>query len=230
MALRDHTMHLRSVLPFAFAALWLAPGAFAQPNYTLRSPDRKIEVRIRAAARIQYDVLYNGAPLLQDSTLSIDIDHVTLGRDVKVKSAKESSADRLLEPPVRQKFARIREHYNEVRLDTEGGLAVTFRAYDEGVAYRLETALPKAEVKVYGEEAVFHFAGNHTVFYPEEESFFSHNERSFLPRKLDSIKPATLGSVPAVVDAGGVKVAVADSDVEEYPGLWFRGTGGNSLT
>ena len=26
------------------------------------------------------------------------------------------------------------------------------------------------------------------------------------------------------------KVAIADSDVEDYPGLWFRGTGGNALT
>src|SRR5436190_20819825 len=102
MAHRDHTMHFRSAIPFAFAAIWLAPAVFAQPNYTLRSPDRKIEVRIRTAARIQYDVLYNGAALLQDSTLSINIDQATLGRDVTMKSAKESTVDRMLEPQVRQ--------------------------------------------------------------------------------------------------------------------------------
>src|SRR3712207_6886577 len=33
----------------------------------------------------------------------------------------------------------------------------------------------------------------------------------------------------AVVDAGGVKIAIAESDVEDYPGLWLRGTGGNGL-
>ncbi|MEO8598036.1 MAG: glycoside hydrolase family 97 protein [Candidatus Solibacter sp.] len=218
------------LLALTTMCLWLAPGATAQSNYTLRSPDRKIEIRIRAGARIQYDVLYNGAPLLQDSSLSINIDQTTLGRNVKVLSAKERNVDQMLEPVVKQKSARIREHYNEVRIDTEGGLAVTFRAYDEGAAYRLETSLPKAEVKVYGEEAVFHFAGNHTVYYPVEESFYSHNERVFLPRKLDTIKTETLASVPAVVDAGGVKVALADSDVDDYPGLWFRGTSGNALT
>ena len=37
---------------------------------------------------------------------------------------RELSVDQMLEPLVRQKFARIREHYNELRLDTEGGLAV----------------------------------------------------------------------------------------------------------
>jgi len=88
-------------------------------------------------------------------------------------------------------------------------------------------SLLQPRVKVYGEEAVFRFAADHTVFYPEEESFFSHNERSYLPRKMSSIAPATLGSMPAVVDAGGVKIAIADSDVEDYPGMWLRGTGGN---
>jgi alpha-glucosidase len=212
------------------SCLWLAGNAAAQSSYSLRSPDRKTEVRIRAGSRLQYDVLRNGKILLQDCAMSIRIDQATLGRDVKVKAAKEQSADRMLEPPVRQKSARIRDHYNELRLDTEDGLAVVFRAYDEGVAYRLETVLPKAQVKVYGEEDVFQFAADHTVFFPEEESFFSHNERSYLPRKMSTIAAATLGSMPAVVDLGGVKVAIAESDVEDYPGLWLRGTGGNALT
>ena len=32
-----------------------------------------------------------------------------------------------------------------------------------------------------------------------------------------------------MVDAAGVKIAVAESDVEDYPGLWLRGTSGNGL-
>ena len=154
---------------FLAPCLWLASNAAAQTSYSLLSPDKKIEVRIRAGGRVQYDVLRDGKILLKDSTLSIRIDQATLGHDVKVKSVKERSADQMLDPPVRQKFAHIRDHYNELRLDTEDGLAVVFRAYNEGVAYRLETVLPKAQVKVYGEEAVFQSAANQTVFYPEEE-------------------------------------------------------------
>ena len=62
---------------------------------------------------------------------------------------------------------------------------MVFRAYNEGAAYRLETSLAAAQVKVYGEEAGFNFAGDYTVFYPQEESFFSHNERQYTPRKLN---------------------------------------------
>ena len=208
----------------------LAGTAVAQTNYTLLSPDRRIEIKIRAADRLRYDVLLKGKPLLQDSTLSIDIDRKVLGIEARVKAAKESSRDRILEPVVRQKAARIRENYNELRLEMEGDYAVVFRAFNEGAAYRLETSLPGNEVKVYSEEAGFAFAGDYRVYYPQEESYFSHNERLFIPRPLKDIASGAIASVPAVVDAGGVKVAVADADIEDYPGMWFRGTGGNGLS
>src|SRR5579884_1461212 len=36
--------------------------------------------------------------------------------------------------------------------------------------------------------------------------------------------------MPAVVDVGdGAKVAIAESDLDHYPGMWLRGTSGNGL-
>src|SRR5258708_29105424 len=160
---------------------------------------------------------------MKDSNLALKIGDKTLGENPQVKSTKKDSADRLLEPVVRQKFAKIRERYNELRLEMEGGYAVVFRAYPEGVGYRFETNLSGENVKVFSEDAEFRFAADDIVFYPEEESMFSHNERKYLPRPLKSIAATTIATLPAVVDAGdGVKVAVAESDVEEYPGflLW----------
>src|SRR5258708_30121084 len=133
--------------------LILASTAFAQASYSLLSPDKQIEVKVRTSDRFSYDVLFKGTVLLQNSTFSIDIDHNTLGLQPKVKTAKERSYDGTLEPPVRQKFAKVHENYNELRLTLEGNYAVIFRAYDEGVAYRLETSLPQADVKVYSEES-----------------------------------------------------------------------------
>jgi alpha-glucosidase len=76
----------------------------------------------------------------------------------------------------------------------------------------------------------FRFPGNFVTYYPQEDSYFSHNERRYVPQKLSEIAPAFIATLPAVVDAGGsVKIAIAESDVEDYPGLWLRGTGGNAL-
>ena len=209
------------------AILWSA-CALAQSSYDLRSPDRRIEVRIRTAGQIRYDVLLQRRALLEGSTLSLDIDHKKLGLQPRVMDSKQSSLDQVIEPVVRQKFARIRENYNELRISFEGGYAVVFRAYNEGVAYRFETSLPQKEVKVFGEEATFKLPNNFIVYYPQEDSFYSHNERKYLPQHLNEIAPEFIASLPAVVDAGqGAKVAIAESDVEDYPGLWLHGAAPN---
>jgi alpha-glucosidase len=204
-------------------------AAAAERGYSLRSPNGKILVRVDATDRLRYSVLVDGKPVIQDATLSLRVEQTTLGTSPNVRSARPRTVDQAIEPPVRQKRASLREHYAELRLDLEGRYAVVFRAYDEGVAYRFETALPAKEVKVYGEEAVFAFAGDYRVYYPQEEGFFSHNERQYAPVAVKSIAAEAIASLPAVVEAEGVKLAIADADVEDYPGLWLRGTSANAL-
>ena len=205
--------------------------ATAQSSYDLRSPDGRIEIRIRTSGQVQYDVVLKGRAVLEKSALSLDVDHKKLGTQPKVIDAKRRSHDEEVVPVVRQKFAKIRDHYNELKLSMDSGYAVVFRAYNEGAAYRFETSIPQEKVKIYAEEAAFNFSANDIVYYPQEDSFFSHNERKYLPQHLSEIAPEFLATLPAVVDVGeGAKVAIAESDVESYPGLWLRGTGGFGLT
>ena len=209
--------------------MFIENGA-AQSSYDLRSPDGRIEVRIRTAEQLRYDVVLKGRAVLENSTLALDVDHKKLGVQPKVVDAKPRSYDQVVEPVVRQKFAKIRDHYNELRLKMDGDYSVVFRAYNEGVAYRFETSMPQSEVKVYIEEGGFNFSSNYVVYYPQEDSFFSHNERKYLPQKLSEISHDFLATLPAVVDVGGgAKLAIAESDLESYPGLWLRGTGGFGL-
>ncbi len=213
-----------------FVNVFIAGLALADSNYSLRSPDNRIDVAIHIAKKITYDVSLNGRLLMKDSALGINIDGKSLGENPVVKSTKKDSVDKVLEPVVHQKAAKIREHYNELKLEMEGGYAVTFRAYPEGVAYRIETSLGGENLKIFNEEALFRFAADDTVFFPEEESMFSHNERKYLPRAMSTISEKTIGTLPAVVDVGeGAKIAVAESGVEDYPGLWLRGGGEHAL-
>ena len=217
------------LLLLLFVAVLTEKGV-GQSTYDLRSPDGRIEIRIRTVGQIRYDVVLRGRAVLENSTCSLDVEHKKLGVQPKVIDAKQRSADQVVEPVVRQKFAKIRDHYNELTLNIEGGYAVVFRAYNEGAAYRFETSMPQGQVKIYGEESNFNFPANFVVYYPQEDSFFSHNERKYLPQHLSEIVPASLATLPAVVDVGeGAKVAIAESDVDDYPGLWLKATGGNGL-
>src|SRR5437660_9935572 len=116
--------------------LAIAPSAPAQSSFDLRSPDNRIEIRIRTVPVVRYDVLLKGRALLQDCTLSLDVDHKTLGVDPKVRSSKKRSYDQTVEPRGHQKFEKIRDNYNEVRRRIDGALAAVFGAYNKGAAHR----------------------------------------------------------------------------------------------
>jgi len=215
----------RIAILLLLALLFFVSKATAGSKYNLVSPNGKIEIVVETGDRIRYSVLLGGRPLLQDGTLSIKINQATLGLGPVVRNSNRRTVDQQIQPPVRQKFATIREWYNELGLEMAGGYAVVFRAYNEGVAYRLEASLPDREVKVYGEEASFNFAGDYSAYYPKEDSFFSHNERRFIHVPLKDITAESIASLPAVVDADGIKIAICESDVEDYPGMWLRGNG-----
>ena len=200
-------------------------------SYDLSSPNGHIQIKIQAGERITYDIVVNSKTVIRNAALSLDIDHTNLGANPKVNGTKNDSVERDIQCPVPQKSAKIHEAYKELRLEMAGNYAVVFRAYNEGVAYRFETTLPQNGVKVYNEDVSLNFAGDYNVYYPKEESFFSHNEREFPYVALKDIPATSLASLPAVVDTSdGVKLIIGESDVDDYPGLWLHGNSNNSLS
>src|SRR5438132_1691782 len=126
---------IRKFVSLVGLTLLAGGAAMADTNYSLRSPDNRIDVAIHVAKKITYDVSLNGRLLMKDSTFGMNIEGKALGENHQVKATKKDSVDKALEPVVRQKSAKIREHYNELKLEIDGGYAVVFRAYPDGVAY-----------------------------------------------------------------------------------------------
>src|SRR5215211_4989861 len=88
------------VIVFWLSMLSVGQSTMVQSNYSLRSPDQRIEVRIRAADRLSYDVLLNGSLLLENSTLSMNINRATLGAQPGVRATKERSENKEIISPV----------------------------------------------------------------------------------------------------------------------------------
>jgi alpha-glucosidase len=73
------------------------------------------------------------------------------------------------------------------------------------------------------ELATFTFPADHKVWFPEEESMFSHQERSYLDVKLSEITPERFASTGLLVMRGNnnVKVYISESDlVTDYAGMF----------
>ncbi len=200
-------------------------------DYTVLSPDKQTVVTISTGERITYAVSHNDKPLITPSQIAL----VTEGGRIPatpatVKNTATRSVQETVPRIVWQKSKTLTDHYNERTLEFSDGTVLIFRAFDNGVAYRWETRLG-GTVRFLPETFEINVAGNPWIHFPEEERFFSHNERLYKYEPLAGISGTRFCSTPALIDTrGGTFILVTESDLVDYPGLWLSGTGENGLT
>ena len=213
------------LIPIAFLILAVgASAAVPHKDYFLLSPDKSVELKVTVGPDVTYAVAWRGLPIIVPSTISLVVEGKgILGKNAKVRDEKRRTADDVLKPVVRQKAAEIRDRYNELTLTFAGNYALIFRAYDDGVAYRFSTSFDKP-ITIVSEQAEFAFGQDRKLYFPEEESFQSHQERIFKYMSLSDIGSKRFSSAPAVVEIpDGPKVAISEADLEDYAGLWLTG-------
>jgi alpha-glucosidase len=187
--------------------------------YAILSPDRHISVTVSTGTEISYSIAVDGRQILRPSPVSMTLaSGQVLGRPATVVGRRSRSVDQILRPVVRVKRAEIRDSYNEQRLDFSGGFSFTVRVFNDGFAYRFSTQLP-GEIMVKDEQASFMFSEDGLLFFPEEESMMSHQERLYVRTKISGIKAPRFSSLPALVKVSGLNVVITESDLRDYAGM-----------
>jgi alpha-glucosidase len=195
-------------------------------DYTVTSPSGNLTVKISVNEDISYSVFLKGAEIITPSKISMTLENEVLGKNAKVQKAKTVSVNSEIIPVVQRKYSKIADVYQLLTLSFKN-YSLHFRAYDEGVAYRWEVAA-KAPFKVVSEQATFTFPADYNIWFPEEESMFSHQERSYKYIKLSEITPERFGSTGLLVDcANNVKVYISESALMDYPGMFLQGSAEN---
>lgn len=219
-------MNLKFVLHLT---LFLTAINISAQKYEISSPDNSINVKIENSRDLQYSIFVNDQLILQKSTIGIEINGKTYLKNGVIRSMNVEKADEILIPTIPLKSSKVRNNYNELILKYESSINVIFRAYDNGIAYRIES-LFSDEIIVDNEKVNFNFAGNYKTYFPEEDSFISHYERQYKNIELDSITADQFCSLPAVVDcANGIKIGITESGLSDYPNLFLKGSSNNSL-
>jgi alpha-glucosidase len=207
----------------ALSAAW--PSASAQRPQallTVASPNGAIVVAVAADADLKWSVAMNGKPVLLPSSIGMTFNYdQTIGKSPRVRGSKATSVNQTLRPVVKIKRAEIKDHYNERRIDFAGDYSLIVRAYDDGAAYRFATRF-RGEVEVTSEEANFQFADDHAMYFPEEASFISHQERQYKHIKISEVGEK-FSSLPAIVETNGPKAAITEADLLDYPGMNLTG-------
>ena len=198
-------------------------------EYPLKSPDGTIEVRVDVTAVTTYSVFYKGTPIITASPLSMKFSNgIVAGVNMKVSKSAVNNVNTMLTPVIKVKNAAIANHYQELVL-TAGNYKISFRAYNDGVAYRFETMFKDKEVQVISDEVCYRFGGNFSTYFPREESMFTHQERKYLTPKL-SETTGQFCSPPMMVNVEEkIRVLMSEADLEDYAGLYFQGAEGHSM-
>ena len=214
---------LISALLFLFVAFTLNAK-----EIEVNSPNKKLQLKVSITDVISYSILKNGSILLQPSQLSMTLyDGIVLGQNPKLKDSKTKTIDETLTPVVKQKFAAIKDNYEELTLSFVGNYSLIFRIYDDGVAYRFKTNFP-SEITIKSEQVEYNFDKDYKMLFPEESSFITHYEQNYKFISLSDVTSKRFSLIPVLVELDNdVKAVITEADLEDYCGMYLTGTDKN---
>ena len=226
-------MNRRLITALAAIALAFTASAASVKNFTLASPDGKLEIRAQVGKTVSWSLAVDGKEIVSPSPLSMTLSDGTVwGEGSRFLRKYTKTVDNTVKTVVYKK-AEVRDHYNELMLCFKG-FNIEFRAYDEGAAYRFVAKSDKPLV-VKAEKAEYRFAEDWEAVIPYtrdkgtiKEQFHNSFENIYTRARLSSWQKDRMCFLPLLVDAGQVKVCITESDLLDYPGMYLLGKKGSS--
>jgi len=230
-------MKPRYLLPlalFALASFAIAKES-ATTQLTVTSPDGKNAIAFALEAGVpSYTVSRSGETLIKPSRLGFELKgHKPLTEGFVVASSETNSANSVWEQPWGE-VREVRDNHNELQVTLhqpcEGGLkmVVTFRAYDDGVAFRYE--IPQQEglddIVITNEATEFALAGDWPTWWipafedNRDEYVYSHTP----------VSETKVVHTPVTMQAGPrAFVSFHEAALVDYSCMALRNVGDNKL-
>ena len=218
---------MRNII-FVIILMQLSLFAGAQEN-RIKSPDGNIELTVIYDTQVRWELKKGDKQIILPSEISMELTNAEFPAEKdKIRKVETMNFNEIVKPIVPHKDSELHDFCNEMTINFKSGFSLVFRVYNDGVAYRFKTDI-KGNVIVLNEQAEINLPDGTTGWYPLEESFMSHNERTYIPTSLDTIGENHLASLPALFKSNGVNILITESALEDYPGMWLKGNGSNAL-
>ncbi len=210
--------------------------AGAADTLHLTSPDKVISVKTWFDKGLCYAVFYQDTCIVAPSFIDMQlVNNGSISTDNRIQSSALQSVSTQIISPVPEKRKIIPDVYNELTVQFRQPFTVQIRAYNDGVAYRILTRF-KDFITIQSETAAFHFPQNHPVYFPQigkrddADSFHTSFEELYPLKTLDSISAQALAFTPVLAaPPASPKIAVTESDLLDYPGMFLSGNSNQSL-
>lgn len=229
-------MKKHQVLSASLLALALSAQA---DTYSLKSPNSRIQVDLNNGGHgLTYSVSLDGKAIISESALGLIVNNRPVGHnEMEFKGKDDASINTSFTMFGRTK--NVADHYNTTTLkfaakdERKLNLNLVVRAYDDGVAirYQLPNQAGLEKFTIQNEMTRFLFAGDYQCFGFNTGKMTGSHEGEFDPIKASAIRAHNLYDNPLVckTGVGQTTFALAESDIRDYPGSGFTGTGDGAL-
>lgn len=226
---------MKSVILFLLC-FQLGTDLSASEKIVITSPDKKIEVTVDNKDKLSYSVKFLNQTILQPSYIDITLNNgKSLSDNLGIsKKSIESVNDNFISP-VPEKRKEIIDNYNLLTLQFKQPYTLLLRVYNDGVAYRIVTRF-RDSIIIKNEVASFTFNPGEKILLPilespqEVDRYHTSFEELYQLKPIESLTDSTLAYTPVLAGTvDKIKIAITESDLEDYPGMFLTGTGTNVL-
>ena len=190
-------------------------------EYELYSPNKMIKLQIQENKGLHISIQHEGTELLKPSLVDISIDGKNMIEEARVRKVVRNASQQVVRPVIPIKSEVIEDKYNELTLKFNNRMSITFRAYDNGIAYRFSSDLKKDKVRVDKEILDLAIPDSSQGFLMQEKDFLSMSESPYICQQINTYKDGTLFSLPALFQVKNKFIEILESDVVDFPGLWL---------
>ena len=197
-------------------------------TYQLDSPGGRLSVRVDIGNDIRWSMLNGEDTLIEPSVIAMHLDTgEIMGYQPKSVSVKKMEVNRFFQA-IHYTRDMVQDHYCELAIGfNDGDYQLTFRAYDDAVAYRFSSSR-NGELVITDEDVHFSFGGDRDAFIPYMwdyrggEIFNSSFEALYDETPISEFKEGSYAFLPLLADVGkGRKIVILEADLEDYPGLYL---------
>ena len=223
-------------LPILLATLAFTSigSAFSQAlPVTVRSPDTRVSVHIAqdSAGQLVYSIERKGETVIAPSALRVRLAEGDAS-SVEVRALWPRSVDQV-HKLVATKASEARDRFNEIRIDVMPRsramrlMQWTFRAYDDGVAFRytVPSDAGLATLSVNSEDTEFAFGADYDCTGLNIGRVDTSHEGEFDPIQASRIREHNTYDLPLVCRTANNAFAIGEADLRDYGGLYLTGKG-----
>ena len=200
-------------------------------QYEINSPNGKLKAEIEIKDGIFAHLSKDGKSAVSIQNISIETGKDGLkNTGLKVQKSVRNSVNETVKPVIKEKASVLTNSFNEIEIKFKTGIGITFRLFNEGLAYRFSTSVKDSFI-IYRENLEVLFEPNDSVRFQASKSFNSSYETPYEHRIISGIENEQLCHLPLLVEKqNGLFVMVTEADLYNYPGLWLKGTGKAEFT